>query len=336
MPRVSVVMPVRNASASVAAAVRSIQAQTFQDWELLVVDDGSTDDSTERVQALTQDDARVRLLRQPARGIVAALEAGLAVARGECIARMDADDVCLPERLSEQVAYLEGHAETGVVGSLVEFGGSPAHSQGYALHVQWLNSVETSDEIALNRFIESPLAHPSVLFRRELLAVHGGSREGPFPEDYELWLRWMDAGVRVAKVPRVLVVWHDAPTRLSRLDPRYSAEAFFALKARYLAREIRRSAGGRPVWVWGAGRPTRARAELLAPEGIEIRGYIDIDPRKWGRRLRARPVVSPSAAPPPDRALVLVYVANRGARELIRGQLRQRGYHEGRDFWVAA
>src|SRR2546425_6870649 len=104
------------------------------------------------------------------------------------------------------------------------------------------------------------------MFRRELLNKHGGYREGDFPEDYELWLRWLDAGVTMAKVPRVLLTWNDAPERLSRTDRRYDVEAFYRCKAFYLARWLKRHVdASRPLLVWGAGRPTRKRAEHLVP-----------------------------------------------------------------------
>ncbi|MEY4006785.1 MAG: hypothetical protein RLZZ221_2881 [Verrucomicrobiota bacterium] len=258
-------MPVRDGARTVARAVDGVRAQTFHDWELIAVDDGSRDGTAEILKAFARTDPRIRVLVRPREGIVAALNAGIAAARGELVARMDADDEMHPERLAEQVALLDSPAscDTGVVGCLVEHGGDAQAAAGYALHVAWLNSLVTPEEIALNRFVESPLAHPSVMFRRELVERHGGYRDGSFPEDYELWLRWLDAGVRMAKVPRVLLRWNDPPERASRTDPRYSPEAFFSTKA---------------PWVWGAGRPTRKRADLLAAEGIPIAGYIDIDP----------------------------------------------------------
>lgn len=335
-PTVSVVMPVRDAADTVAQAIASIRQQTFRDWEILVVDDGSTDDSHAIAEAASEADPRIRPLVSPGHGIVSALNHGLTQARGRFIARMDADDVSLPERLAAQVELLEARPDIGVAGCRVRFGGDANASRGYALHVEWSNSLLTPGEIALNRFIESPLAHPSVMFRRELAARHGGYRDGAFPEDYELWLRWLDAGVRFAKASAVLIVWNDPPARLSRTHPRYAMDAFYAVKAEYLTREIARTARGRAVWVWGAGRPTRVRAEMLCRHGIEIRGYIDIDPQKWGRVIGSRRVIAPEEIPPPREALVLGYVAKRGARELIRGYLTARGFREGMDFWMTA
>ncbi len=335
-PEVSVVLPVRNGAATIGTAVSGIHAQTLARWELLVVDDGSTDETAAIVQSWVRRDSRIRLLRQPALGLVAALEAGCAAARAPFLARMDADDESMPERLELQAAFLDEHPDIGLAGCLVSFGGKRTTSAGYALHVDWLNTLLTPEAIALNRFVESPLAHPSVMFRRELRERHGGYREGPFPEDYELWLRWLEAGVRMAKVPRPLLVWHDPPRRLSRTDARYDPEAFFVVKAGYLAHAVELIRRGRQVWVWGAGRPTRRRAEHLVGHGIRISGYIDIDPKKAGRVLAGRTVVLPESMPGPERAVVLGYVGKRGARELTRHQLEFRGYREGIDFWMGA
>lgn len=366
-PTVSVLLPVRDGAATIVRAIASVQAQTFARWELLVVDDGSLDATRNRVAELAHADGRVRLIPRPREGIVAALNAGLAVARGDFIARMDADDESHPERLMEQVGFLHApaHRDIGLVGSLVEFGGDRDSSGGYALHVDWTNSLVTPDDIALNRFVESPLAHPCVMFRRDVVEKWGGYRTGEFPEDYELWLRWMDAGVRMAKVPRVLLRWNDSRTRVSRVEPRYDPGAFFQLKAKWVARAIAklrmtsavsRAANGsltnagpqregsknpsglRRVLVWGAGRHTRKRAAHLEVHGVRIEGYIDVDAKKTTHALGGvgPPVMAPEALPEPGDAFVLSYVSNRGARDYIRAALRARGHVEGEDFLMCA
>lgn len=371
-PRVSVILPVFNGAPSLARAIASVRTQTLADWELLVIDDGSQDGSAAIAASEARDDPRLVLVSLPHGGLVAALSAGLARARAGLIARLDADDECHPERLERQVALLAARPELGLASCLVEFGGDRERNAGYALHVDWLNSVVTDADLALNRFVESPLAHPSVLFRRELVDRFGGYRNGDFPEDYELWLRWLDAGVRMAKVPQVLLRWHDGDARLSRTDQRYDPEKFFRLKAGWIARELARHrgpvptaagtaselaadcprpsvasaapragsagpvGGGRPVWIWGAGRPTRKRAGWLGEHGVRISGYIDIDAKKTGRTVGGVPVVAPDGLPAPGEAFVLGYVSSRGARELIRAALRSRGHVEGRDFLMCA
>jgi glycosyltransferase involved in cell wall biosynthesis len=336
MPAVSVVLPAYNAAGSIARAVASILGQEFADFELILVDDGSSDDTAEAAQAAARGDARLRLVRVPHQGIVAALNAGLAAARGAVIARMDADDEALPGRLGAQVALLRARPEVGVASCLVEFGGDPVAARGYALHVEWMNGLCEPAAIALNRFIESPLAHPSAMFRRELPERHGGYAEADGPEDYELWLRWMGAGVRFAKVPRVLLRWNDPPGRLSREHPRYRVQAFYACKCRYLARWLRREAAGLPVFLCGAGRTTRQRFAGLEREGVRLAGFIDADPRKVGRTVDGRPVLPVSRIPAPGTCFIIGGVGTRGEREQIRAMLAARGYGEGVDFVMAA
>lgn len=335
MAAVSIVLPAYNAEATIHAAIESIRHQTFRDWELLIVDDGSADQTRAMAQCAARTDSRIRVIERAHGGIVATLNAGIAGTRAPLIARMDADDEALPDRLAEQTARM-ADPNIGLVSCLVAYGGDRIASAGYALHVDWVNSLVTAEDIAKNRFVESPLAHPTVMFRRELIDEFGGYRDGPFPEDYELWLRWIDAGVRMVKVPRVLVRWNDPSTRLSRADPRYSPENFFRIKAPYIARELVRVRRGREVWIWGAGRPTRKRAAHLADAGVTISGYIDVDAKKIGGTVSGLPVVGPADLPSPERAVVLAYVSSRGARDLIRAALHARGFHEPTDCLMCA
>jgi glycosyltransferase involved in cell wall biosynthesis len=345
-PRISIILPVFNAAATIERAVASICAQTFADWELLVVDDGSNDGTPDRISAVVASDRRIRLIGRPHEGIVAALNAGLAEAQGALIARMDADDESHPERLAEQVAFLrrEENRDIGLVSCLVEFGGDRRAGEGFARHVDWVNSLIAPEAIELNRFVESPFAHPSVMFRRELSEKFGGYRAGEFPEDYELWLRWLQAGVRMAKVPRVLLRWNDSPARLSRQDPRYDPEAFFRMKAEWITHDLKKlattgaTAAARRILIWGAGRPTRKRAAYLELHGVRVSGYVDVDAKKIGRGIGGTglPVLGPADLPAPAEAFVLGYVSSRGAREFNRNALLARGYVEGRDFLMCA
>ncbi|HYD85642.1 MAG TPA: glycosyltransferase family 2 protein, partial [Opitutus sp.] len=179
------VLPVWNAVGTIGRAVESVRAQTFEDWELIAVNDGSTDGTTEILRGLAREESRLRVIEQGRAGVAVAANAAMAAARGEFIARMDADDVSHPDRLAEQVAWLdaEWNRSVGVVACLVAFGGDRSVGEGYARHVDWVNALMTPEEIALNRFVEQPVANPSVMFRRELVAQHGGCRDGDFPED---------------------------------------------------------------------------------------------------------------------------------------------------------
>lgn len=330
-------MPIFNAAATLDSALSSIVTQTKPNWELLAVDDGSTDETPRILRDWAERDRRIRVLRRDHAGIAIALNAGLEAAKAPRIARMDADDIAAPQRLEKQWEFLDANPATGVAGSLVTFGGNPEKSAGYAAHVEWINRLIDPDDISFHRFVEAPLAHPSVMFRADLAYRFGNYRDGPFPEDYELWLRWMDAGVRFGKVPESLLVWNDPPDRLSRIHERYSAEAFYRVKSRYLARWLARHNPHHPrVVVFGSGRVTRRRIEMLGGHGVEVVAYVDIDPKKIGRQHNGVPVIGVEKVLPPGNYFALAYVAKRGARELIARWLHDLGYTLGENWLPAA
>ncbi len=328
--KVSVVMPVYNAESTVLQALDSLRAQSFQSMEIIVVNDGSTDGTLD----ILRQQPDIKLLDHSHRGIVPALNDGLAAANGKYIARMDADDLCHPERIEKQTSFLDAFPGIGIVGCRVAFGGDREQQAGYAAHVDWINELVEPDDIALNRFVESPFAHPSVIFRRELFEEYGAYRDGPFPEDYELWLRWMASGVKAGKVDEELVAWNDPPGRLSRTDARYSIDAFYKTKADYLFQWLEKNNPHHPnIIVWGAGRVTRKRVAILESYGLRITHYIDIKKRQLNC---GTPVILPNEIPNPTDCFVLPMVGKRGAREQIRAVLQQRGFTEGANCIFAA
>lgn len=337
-PRISVLLAVHNGVESVfRAAVDSILSQTMADFELIIVDDGSTNKVLSQLDTLEKIDPRVRVFRRPWAGLVSALNYGLRHCRAPYIARMDADDLSRPDRLEKQADFLDKHRETGLVSGQVNYLGDRKKNYGYYLYVSWINSLSCHKDISLNRFVESPFAHPSVMFRRSLIETWGGYSPGPFPEDYELWLRWLEQGVKMAKIPDIVLDWRDNDQRLSRVHPDYSFENFFMLKAGYLSLWLRRNNPAHPrVWIWGAGRRTRHRSEHLSLHGCEIAGYIDIRENLSGQFIKNRIVRHYTNLPPNEESFIVVYVRKRGAREEIKTFLNAIGRVEGKDYIVAA
>lgn len=333
-PAVSVLMPAYNAMAYLCEAVESVQAQDFTDWELVAIDDGSQDKTLALLEKASAADTRIRVIPQPHRGLVAALNTGLAACRAPLVARMDADDRMHPTRLRRQAEFLATHPEVAVVGSLVECFPAEHIQEGLQRYQEWLNSLVTHEQIVRDLFVESPFAHPSVMFRREVVLRAGGYQDHGWPEDYDLWLRLFLAGVRFAKVPEVLHSWRDRPDRLTRTHEAYSLRNFRRLKIHYLGQCF--LTGSTPVWIWGAGRGGKAWAAALEEAHIPIAGHVDIDPKKIGRTRRGRPVIAPSDLPPPGQHPVLVTVGVKGAREQIRSHLDRLGYVEGRHYVCVA
>lgn len=330
-PAISIVLPFRDAAATIEEAIRSIREQTFADWELLAIDDGSADESADIVRAHAAQDARIRLLSAEARGLVAALRQGCAQARGEFIARMDADDIALPERLARQVELLARNPRMALCGTQVEMFGEHVGS-GRIEYQDWLNSLTTPRDTLRDLFIECPAAHPAFLMRRDAYEQVGGYRDCDWAEDYDLVMRLVAAGFEIGNVAQVLLRWRESPARLSRTDARYSPAAFRALKRHYL-RQLHLPEG-RPLRQWGAGDVGKrwlAEWEDAAPEFV-----VDVHPRKIGGVIHGVRVIAPEELRAPDGALLVVAVGAPGARALIREFLGSRGYEEPGDFLFLA
>ena len=187
-PEVSVLMPVHNAARFLKPAIESILSQSFKDFELNIVDDGSTDDSADIIAAYAEKDPRIRVLRLDVnRGIVQALNAGLALCRGEFVARMDADDVALPDRLADQVKKMTENPAIAALGGAVTY----IDADGKELGLIRRCNVHASP------LAGSPLLHPTVILRRSLLSEHHLQyhEQYRYAEDYFLWLELQPYGL---------------------------------------------------------------------------------------------------------------------------------------------
>lgn len=325
-PLVSVILPFYNAP-YLGEAIESILNQSYSNFELILIDNGSTDQSVQIAQSYNNH-TKVKLISENNRGVVFATNTGIDHSKGDFVARMDADDIAHPERLYLQANALLKDQDIGVISGLVEYLGSK-ENQGFIYYVDWLNSIQSPDDIHLNQFVEFPLANPTLMFRRAVLDEIGSYQEGDFPEDYELFLRLIDHGVSMRKVDHVVLTWRDTPNRLTRTDKRYSTDAFFRIKAEYLTKWLKANNPFHPqVYVWGAGRLSRRRSDYLKVNGIDIVKYIDLK--------ESDGVIHYKSMPKPSEAFVISFVANRGARAEIKEFLNQSGYIEGTNYIIAS
>lgn len=327
-------MPVRNAAPWLRQTLDSIAAQTLKDFELIAVNDRSTDATLSILQSAAADDKRIRMLENGGAGLVAALNTGMAAAAAPFIARMDGDDFMPAERLALQTQYLQRHATAAVVSGHVEHWGDAGLTAGYSRYVDFINSLKTPEDFFLKQFIESPVAHPAVMLRASALPP-SPYRDGDFPEDYDLWLRLLATGKEFHSIPETVLRWRDHPQRTSRIDPRYDIEKFYRHKAAFLADWLKQK-GHTSATVWSGGRRTRRRIDALRIAGIRIAGYVDVHPRRIGQNIDGVRVMSPEELRRDTSGFILVYVGSAGVRAIITEQLRSLGFEEGRHFLCAA
>jgi len=331
-PRVSVLMPVRDGAAHLATALRSLRRQDFGDFEVLVQDDGSGDDSPRIAREFARRDPRVRPQSLPARGVVSALEAACARARGALWVRMDADDLSAPGRLRRLYAAAQGEPDVGLLASGVRYAPRGRVGEGMRRYEAWVSRARTDEEVRAERFVECPLVHGAWAMRPATWRALGGYREGPFPEDYDFLLRAADAGVRFRGLGERLLTVRLGEGTLSRRDGRYGEEAFRHLKRRHLLPLLAREE--RDVFVVGAGPNGKRWARDLAGAGARVAGFVDPRPGRPGQSIAGFPVCSPGDVPASDRSFLLVAVGQAGRRDGIGAALERAGRRAGAD-WLA-
>jgi len=332
-PAVSILLPARDAAATLPACLRSLRRQTLGDWECLLVDDGSRDGTRTIAEQAAAADARLRVVPTARRGLVPALTTGLAACRGTFVARMDADDLMNRDRLALQVAHLSADPRLAGAGTHVRFFPRAGLRDGLRAYEAWLNGIDGSARVAADAFVECPLAHPTLMLRRNVL-VRYGYRDAGWPEDYDLVLRLLAGGERLGIVPRRLHAWRDSPARLTRTHPSYALERITDCKASFLADGL--LARSDRYLLWGYGGTGRTLAAALARLGKRPSHVIELHPGRLGNRIHGAPVVPPNALHDLRGTPLVASVAGAVPRGEIRDYLDARGWRETIDYVCAA
>jgi glycosyltransferase involved in cell wall biosynthesis len=333
-PRVSILLPCRDAAQYLPDTMASIQAQSFRDFEVVAVDDGSTDASRALLDAWRLRDPRVRVIAQPPLGIVPALQRAMEAARGDILVRMDADDVAYSTRIAKQVELLDARPDLGACGTLVRYFPRAGVQGGAQRYEAWINTLIDHEEIVRDIFVECPIAHPTMAIRRHVLEAVGGYQDHGWPEDYDLIFRLWMHGAAFGKVPEVLLRWRERADRASRTDPTYDEQAFRRVKVHYLKQTMLNGHDG--VVIWGAGPVGKAFALELQAQDVPVRAFVELDARKVGQTIHGAPVIAPDELPSYRGALALAAVGLPNAREEIRTTLSEQGWVEGDDFVAVA
>ncbi len=323
--QVSVLLPVYNSGHCVSIAIESIINQSFQDFEMIIVNDGSTDNTLSILKGYENKQVKIYDVRHG--GVAKAANTGLTYCKGEYVARMDADDWSDPMRLEKQIKYLNDHPEVDIVASKVKYWGDNGPVQGFEKYVDWTNQLIDHESILSSRFVDSPIVNPSAMFKRDLIKKYGVYSEGPIPEDYEMWLRWMAEGVKFAKIDEVLFAWKDSEGRLTRTHDNYLEGAFLQIKSKYFKRWLQNNKPNAKVYIWGHGSKMRKRSKHLEVEGIEISGYIDIEKRESENSIFYKETDSYK------KEIVLGFVADQKGKTKISRYLSGLNMKEGIDFF---
>jgi Glycosyl transferase family 2 len=261
MPALSVVTSVYNGEAFLAEAVESILKQTFTDFEFIIIDDGSTDRTPEILSGFAQHDPRVRIRRQANKGRTPSLNSGIGMALGRYIARMDADDIALPHRFKDQIEFLEGHQDVGLLGGAVEMIAADGRL------IRTITPPCEDSEIRVRLCGENPFWHPTVMMRADVVTAVGGYRVAfDESEDYDLWLRIAER-TRLANLASLVLKYRVHPNQASLSKATRQVECLMAARA---TAQLRRQGAADPL----------LESQPVTPELVRSLGVTESEVRR--------------------------------------------------------
>jgi glycosyltransferase involved in cell wall biosynthesis len=318
-------MPVHNGVNYISEAVRSILNQTLSDIELIVVDNCSNDGTVEVLSTIS--DKRLQIIDENRKGVFYALNKGINECKGEFFARMDADDISMPERLEEQYDTWE-MTKADVIGTgVLPFRTDRVIGDGFARYCEWLNSINTHEEIVGNIFIEDPIPSPTLFMPIASLKKVGCYAPEIYPDDYNLTLKNLMANYSFFKTKKTLLRWRDHDTRLSRTAPELKNQRFFEIKISYFFKTMYKH--NRPLVIWGLGTNAKNLCRLFQKAGLPIAGFTADDQFIKEKTLYDLPICTHSNW---KNCYFILATAAENARNNITTLLKAEGLQQIEDF----
>ncbi len=331
---ISILLPTFNTAPYLAACIDSILAQTEEHWELIAVNNFSTDGSAEILQAYAGRDPRIRFFHNEDErgrtGVSPANRFAFQQARGPLVTRMDSDDIMPPDRLFLMKKMLldsgPGHVATGAV----QFFGEDGVGDGYRKYEAWLNGLAASGRHFEEIYRENVLPSPVWMAWHNDLVLAVAFEEDIYPEDYDLTFRLRHSGCKIIATAELLHHWRERPDRTSRTDPKYLDNSYLDLKTQWFLKTDFDEK--RPLVLWGAGRKGKRLAALLRTGGVPFRWVCD-QPNKWGHEVSGVKMENYEVILQIPDVQVIVAVAAVEGQAFILDSMRQNGKEMGRDFW---
>ncbi len=281
-PKISILMPVKNTGAFLEECLDSIINQTLKDWELIVVDDNSEDNSLAVLTRYAQKDKRIKVWQNKHNGIIAALQLAYHRSTGQFITRMDSDDIMEPRKLSLMVDQLQEKGNGYLAVGLVNYFSAGKLGEGYLTYANWLNKLTLSASNFDDIYKECSIPSPCWMVARADFKACGGFNSDVYPEDYDLTFRFRKGGLKVVAVPEVIHQWRDYETRTSRTDTNYSDNRFSELKVMHFVDQDYDAKV--PLLLWGAGKKGKKIAQHLIGNKIAFQ-WVSNNKNKIGKDI---------------------------------------------------
>nr|WP_321243211.1 glycosyltransferase family 2 protein [uncultured Psychroserpens sp.] len=329
-PLISILIPFKNTSQYLTECLDSIINQSYTNWELLIVDDHSTDDSYAIVLALAEMDTRIKLLKNSGHGIIEGLRLAYSESNGSYITRMDSDDIMHPDKLNIMLKDLQTHGKKHIALGLVKYFSDNGIGDGYARYESWLNGLTLKGKNYSEIYKECVIPSPCWMIHREDFNFCGAFSSNRYPEDYDLTFRFYKNEIRCIPATSVLHYWRDYSTRASRTDDHYAENHFLELKVDYfLALNYEAS---RPLTIWGAGQKGKKVAQLLQKKEVPFIWICD-NPKKIGKHIYNELLYSFEHLNTLEHPQSIVSVANTEAQLEIKTYLKTQDMESMVDYF---
>jgi glycosyltransferase involved in cell wall biosynthesis len=323
-------MPVKNTAQFLEQCLDSIVHQSYQNWELLAVDDGSSDNSFSILESYQNKDSRIKPFRNDGKGIIDALRLAYSKSSGEFITRMDSDDMMSLDKLTVMSSNLIDKGEKHLAVGLVQYFSENELGDGFKNYEQWLNGLTLKGNNFSEIYKECVIPSPCWMVYRNDFEKCDALRPTIYPEDYDLTFRFYINGLKPIACDKVLHHWRDYATRASRTDDNYADNTFITIKADYFLKlEYDNS---KNLVVWGAGRKGKALAKILIDKEIPFQWICD-NPKKIGKHIYDKEMLGFNELANIKNAQSIVTVANQTAQLEIKKHFETLGQKAMKDYF---
>ncbi len=329
-PLISIITPFKNTQDFLSECIESILNQTYSHWELLIVDDHSTDDSFALVKKYAANESRIKLFKNSGNGIIPALQLAFAHSSGEYITRMDSDDIMKPHKLDVLITNLLTFGKKHIAIGLVKYFGASEISEGYRKYEKWINKLTAEGRNFSEIYKECVIPSPCWMIHREDFIQAGGFSPNRYPEDYDLTFRFYREKYTIIPCRQVLHRWRDYQTRSSRTQEAYSQLSLLTIRLDYFLRLDYDNS--RPLVLWGAGDKGKFIAKEFLARSIDFTWICD-NPNKIEKNIYGITLKDFQLLEEIKNAQSIISVANPKAQQEIKIYFNNQGLAPMRDYY---
>lgn len=327
---ISILLPIYNAAPFLKECLNSILQQTETDWELLAVNDFSTDNSLEIIKEYAVKDSRIQAFQNTEKGIISALRTAYKNSSGFYITRMDADDCMRSDKLKTLKNLLVKSGKYHVSTGLVQYFSENDLGEGYQRYEAWLNNLTQNQSNFSEIYKECVIPSPCWMVSREDLEECDAFRVNDYPEDYDLCFRFYKKGLKVVSTDGILHEWRDHTTRTSRNDETYANNQYFDLKIPYfLQLDYQKE---RPLVLWGAGKKGKRIARMLEKNGVDFHWVCNTE-SKWGHIISSAKMKSTEAVKELNNPQIIIAVAAPDGQVDILNFMKKNNLKKGEHYF---